>query len=899
MPSKIYPWEFWPITKIFVLERVVRFQSAQGGDKFLLGGKGYGLVEMTSLGLPVPPGFVITTEVCKDYYAAGGKVPSGLFDQVRQRIAEVEKETGKRFGGEDRPLLFSVRSGAPFSMPGMMDTILNLGLNDLTTKRMAAMTKNEKFAYDSYRRLIQMFGKVAMGADAGAFEKILEEKRRAAGVKMDIDLPADELKRVAEEFKRVVADQTGKAFPQDPFVQLEMAVEAVLRSWNNARAKEYRRFYHISEELGTAVNVQMMVFGNSGETSGSGVGFTRNPSTGERRLFGEYLPDSQGEDVVAGVRTPMGLESMDPKVLHQLTEVAAKLEDHFKDMQDFEFTVENGKLYTLQTRNGKRTAQAAVKIAVDMAAEGLVTPQEAVSRVEPDMLESLLHRRLDPTSADKPIAKGLDASPGAASGEVVFDTEEAARVGGSKNVILVRVETTPEDIKGMIPSQGVLTMRGGMTSHAAVVARGMGKPAVVGCSELEFAEDGSCFSTKSGEKVMKGDTVTIDGTTGNVYKGLVRTVDPEPSKELLKILNMADGMRRLGVWANADTPEAALKAREFGAEGIGLCRTERMFNAPDRLPIVRDMIMSTDAESRKKHLYRLFPFQLSDFRGIFSAMGGKPVVVRLLDLPLHEFLPSPEELILEIEDGRAKGASSEELQNLERMLARVRQLVEHNPMIGHRGCRLAVTFPEIYEMQARAILQAAIELDGEGKERADVKIMMPLIALAGEFRYLRGIVDSTAEGLFKEHGRRVDYKVGTMIETPRAALTASEIAGYSDFFSFGTNDLTQTTFGFSRDDVEAKFIPKYIELGLLAQSPFDSVDTSGVGRLVKIAVEDGRRAKPDLEIGICGEHGGDPKSIAFFNGAGLNYVSCSAYRVPVARLAAAQATLNGSHSATA
>ena len=899
MPSKIYPWEFWPITKIFVLERVVRFQSAQGGDKFLLGGKGYGLVEMTSLGLPVPPGFVITTEVCKDYYAAGGKVPSGLFDQVRQRIAEVEKETGKRFGGEDRPLLFSVRSGAPFSMPGMMDTILNLGLNDLTTKRMAAMTKNEKFAYDSYRRLIQMFGKVAMGADAGAFEKILEEKRRAAGVKMDIDLPADELKRVAEEFKRVVADQTGKAFPQDPFVQLEMAVEAVLRSWNNARAKEYRRFYHISEELGTAVNVQMMVFGNSGETSGSGVGFTRNPSTGERRLFGEYLPDSQGEDVVAGVRTPMGLESMDPKVLHHLTEVAAKLEDHFKDMQDFEFTVENGKLYTLQTRNGKRTAQAAVKIAVDMAAEGLVTPQEAVSRVEPDMLESLLHRRLDPTSADKPIAKGLDASPGAASGEVVFDTEEAARVGGSKNVILVRVETTPEDIKGMIPSQGVLTMRGGMTSHAAVVARGMGKPAVVGCSELEFAEDGSCFSTKSGEKVMKGDTVTIDGTTGNVYKGLVRTVDPEPSKELLKILNMADGMRRLGVWANADTPEAALKAREFGAEGIGLCRTERMFNAPDRLPIVRDMIMSTDAESRKKHLYRLFPFQLSDFRGIFSAMGGKPVVVRLLDLPLHEFLPSPEELILEIEDGRAKGASSEELQNLERMLARVRQLVEHNPMIGHRGCRLAVTFPEIYEMQARAILQAAIELDGEGKERADVKIMMPLIALAGEFRYLRGIVDSTAEGLFKEHGRRVDYKVGTMIETPRAALTASEIAGYSDFFSFGTNDLTQTTFGFSRDDVEAKFIPKYIELGLLAQSPFDSVDTSGVGRLVKIAVEDGRRAKPDLEIGICGEHGGDPKSIAFFNGAGLNYVSCSAYRVPVARLAAAQATLNGSHSATA
>ena len=880
------------------MERVVLFRDALGGDKFLLGGKGYGLVEMTSLGLPVPPGFVITTEVCKQYYEAGGKIPSGLFDQVREKIAEVEKETGKKFGGEDKPLLFSVRSGAPFSMPGMMDTILNLGLNDRTAKRMAAMTKNEKFAYDSYRRLIQMFGKVAMGADAAAFEKILEERRKTAGVKMDIDLPAVELRGVAEEFKRVVMKQTGKEFPQNPFVQLEMAIEAVLRSWNNDRAKEYRRFYHISEELGTAVNVQMMVFGNSGETSGSGVGFTRNPSTGENRLFGEYLPDAQGEDVVAGVRTPRGLDSMDPRVLQELGDVAKKLEDHFKDMQDFEFTVENGKLYTLQTRNGKRTAQGAVKIAVDMAAEGLITPQEAVSRIEPDMLESLLHRRLDPTSADKPIAKGLDASPGAASGEVVFDTEEAARVGGGKNVILVRVETTPEDIKGMIPSQGVLTMRGGMTSHAAVVARGMGKPAVVGCNEITFAADGSHFTTKSGERVMKGDIITIDGTSGNVYKGEVRMVDPEPSPELLKILEMADAMRRLGVWANADTPGAARKAREFGAEGIGLCRTERMFNAPDRLPIVRDMIMSQDEESRKMHLYRLFPFQLSDFKEIFSAMGGKPVVVRLLDLPLHEFLPPPEALIIEIDARRAGGAPAEELQGLEKMLARVRQLVEHNPMIGHRGCRLAVTFPEIYEMQAKAILQAAIELDREGEERADVKIMIPLVALAGELEFLRGVVDGAAEALFRERGARVEYKVGTMIETPRAALTASEVAEYSDFFSFGTNDLTQTTFGFSRDDVEAKFIPRYIEMGLLAQSPFDSVDRAGVGRLVKIAVEGGRRAKPGLEIGVCGEQGGDPKSIEFFNDAGLDYVSCSAYRVPVARLAAAQATLSESSAAT-
>ena len=881
------------------MERVMLFEDAKGGDKFLLGGKGYGLVEMTSLGLPVPPGFVITTEVCKQYYTEGGKVPPGLFEQVREKIGEVEKETGKKFGGEEKPLLFSVRSGAPFSMPGMMDTILNLGLNDWTTKRLAARTKNERFAYDSYRRLIQMFGKVALGADATAFEKILEEKREEAGVKMDIDLPLEELKGVTEEFKRVITRQTGKEFPQDPFVQLQMSIEAVLRSWNNARAKEYRRFYHISEDLGTAVNVQTMVFGNFGETSGSGVGFTRNPSTGENILFGEYLSDSQGEDVVAGVRTPMGLDKTDPKVLKQLKDVAKKLESHFKDMQDFEFTVEDGRLFTLQTRNGKRTAQAAVKIAVDMAAEGLITPQEAVSRIEPDMLESLLHRRLDPTSADRPIAKGLDASPGAASGKVVFDTEEAARVGGSKQVILVRVETTPEDIKGMIPSQGVLTMRGGMTSHAAVVARGMGKPAVVGCGDIEIAADGSCFVTVSGKKVMKGDTITIDGTTGNVYNGEVRMVDPEPSRELLQILTMADGMRRLGVWANADTPEAALKAREFGAEGIGLCRTERMFNAPHRLPIVRDMIMSTDAESRRKHLYRLFPFQLSDFKQIFSAMGGKPVVVRLLDLPLHEFLPPPEDLVLEIQTKRASGAPVEELQGLESMLARVRQLVEHNPMIGHRGCRLAVTYPEIYEMQAKAILQAAIELDREAKERAEVKIMIPLVALAGELKFLRGVVDHAAEELFRELGGRVEYKVGTMIETPRAALTASEIVQHSDFFSFGTNDLTQTTFGFSRDDVEAKFIPKYIEMGLLAQSPFDSVDTVGVGRLVKIAVEDGRRAKPGLEIGICGEHGGDPKSIAFFNEAGLDYVSCSAFRVPVARLAAAQAALGKASAATA
>jgi pyruvate, orthophosphate dikinase len=874
-----------------MMKRVMLFREAKGGDKFLLGGKGYGLVEMTALGLPVPPGFVVTTEVCKQYNASGGQVPKGLFAEVRTKIAQVERQTGRKFGGTEKPLLFSVRSGAPFSMPGMMDTILNLGLNDKTTERLAEITGNRRFAYDSYRRLIQMFGKVAMGAEGEAFEKVLQDRKKKTGASMDIDLSPDELRQVAEEFKRIVKAQTGKEFPQDPFVQLEMAVVAVLRSWGNKRAKEYRKFYHIDESLGTAVNIQMMVFGNSGGDSGSGVGFTRNPSTGENKLFGEYLTNSQGEDVVAGVRTPVGIQKMDGRMKKQLEVVARKLESHFKDMQDFEFTVENGKLYTLQTRNGKRTAQAAVRIAVDMAREKLISPKESVARVEPEMLEALLHRRLDPSSTDKPLAKGLDASPGAAAGEVIFDTDEAASVGEGKKVILVRSETTPEDIKGLIASQGVLTMRGGMTSHAAVVARGMGKPAVVGCSDIEISEDRRSFLTKSGETVARGEIITIDGTTGNVYRGEVKMVDPEPSPELASLLKTADGLKRLGVWANADTPEAAAKAREFGAEGIGLCRTERMFNAPNRLPIVRDMIMSKDVEARKTHLYRLFPFQLSDFREIFSAMGGKPVVVRLLDLPLHEFLPTVEDLMLGLQERTAKGAAASELEEMQAMLARVRQLAEHNPMIGHRGCRLAVTYPEIYEMQTKAILQAAIELTREKKSRARVKIMIPLVAIAGEFRYLRGVVDSAAEALFKELGARVEYQVGTMVETPRAALTAGEIAAESDFFSFGTNDLTQTTFGFSRDDVEAKFIPKYIEMKLLPQSPFDSIDQAGVGKLVRMAVQEGRKVKPKLEIGICGEHGGDPKSISFFHSAGLDYVSCSAFRVPVARLAAAQAAL--------
>lgn len=870
--------------------RVALFEDAVGQDRFALGGKGYGLVEMTSIGLPVPPGFVVTTEVCQEFYAKGGKVPEGVFDEIRKDVGTIERKTGQRFGGEDRPLLFSVRSGAPFSMPGMMDTVLNLGLNDMTTRRLGELTKNERFAYDSYRRLIQMFGRIAMGADGERFEEILEESRKAAGAKADIDLSPEQMKEVVKEFKEVVKKSTGREFPQDPYVQLEMAVVAVLRSWNNERAKEYRRYYGISESLGTAINIQVMVFGNSGQRSGSGVGFTRNPSTGERRLYGEYLANSQGEDVVAGIRTPIDVERVDQELRGKLEEVAKRLEGHFRDMQDFEFTVEDGKLYLLQTRNGKRTAQAAVKIAVDMAQEGLITLEESVSRVEPEMLESLLHRRLDPQADDKPIAKGLDASPGAASGMVIFDTDEAAKIGGSQKIILVRPETTPEDIKGLIAAQGVLTMRGGITSHAAVVARGMGKPAVVGCGEIEIDHGRTRFVTKSGVSVAKGDIVTIDGSTGSVYIGEVRMVEPEPSAELTKLLSSADQFRRLQVWANADTPEAARKARDFGAQGIGLCRTERMFNAPNRLPTVRAMIMSGNEEDRRKRLYELFPFQLSDFREIFEAMSGKPVVVRLLDLPLHEFLPPQEELLVRIQELKEKGAPSEEIAQNEMILNRVRQLSEHNPMLGHRGCRLAVTYPEIYEMQTKAILRAALEVSGRA-EPPKVKIMVPLVALAGELGFLRRVIEKAAEDIFREKGARTPYQVGTMIETPRAALTASEIAEHSDFFSFGTNDLTQTTFGFSRDDVEAEFIPRYLELGILEKSPFDSVDAAGVGRLVKMAVEDGRRTKPGLEVGVCGEVGGDPKSIALFEEAGLNYVSCSAYRVPVARLAAAQATL--------
>jgi pyruvate,orthophosphate dikinase len=867
------------------------FEEAVGNDKFLLGGKGYGLVEMTSIGLPVPPGFVVTTEACKEYYETGGKMPPGLFEEIKAKVRAIESRVGKRFGDEKDPLLFSVRSGAPFSMPGMMDTVLNLGLNDKAVASLAESSGNPRFVYDSYRRLIQMFGKIAMSAKGEKFESLLDQRKKKAGAKTDVDLKPGDLVEIISGYKEILKEETGRGFPQDPYVQLEMAVEAVFRSWNNPRAKEYRRYYKIGEDLGTAVNVQTMVFGNMGPDSGSGVGFTRNPSTGEKKLYGEYLPNAQGEDVVAGIRTPVSMDTVDPRIKKELERLAKSLESHFKDLQDFEFTVQQGRLYMLQTRNGKRTAQAAVKVAVDMADEGLISPQESIMRVEPAMLDALLHRRLDPRAGDKPVAKGLNASPGAATGKVVFDTEEAATRGNTEKVILVRPETTPEDIKGIIAAQGVLTVRGGMTSHAAVVARGMGKPAVVGCSDVEISGDLTHFYTREGATVKAGEVITIDGTTGSVYKGEVRTVEPELSKEFTELLNRADKMRKLEVWANADAPETAAKAREFGAQGVGLCRTERMFNAPNRLPIVREMIMSKDAEERKKHLYRLFPFQLEDFKGIFRAMSGNPVVVRLLDLPLHEFLPPVEELLVDIQSMKEEKASKEEIRAKEAVLTRVKQLSEHNPMIGHRGCRLAVTYPEIYEMQTKAILQAAIDLLREEGHTVKVKIMLPLVTEAKEFKLLRTLVEGAAESVFRETRKKIPYQVGTMIETPRAALTAGEIAKYSDFFSFGTNDLTQTTFGFSRDDVEAKFIPKYIEVGILEQSPFDSVDVSGVGKLVRMAVADGRSVKPSLEVGVCGEHGGDPKSIAFFTEVGLNYVSCSAYRVPIARLAAAQAAV--------
>ncbi|HYA71253.1 MAG TPA: pyruvate, phosphate dikinase [Thermoplasmata archaeon] len=870
---------------------VYLFEEAQGLDKFALGGKGRGLVEMTSIGLPVPPGLIVTTEACREYLRTG-EIPSGLFGELKGKLAELERASGKKLNSPERPLLLSVRSGGPFSMPGMMDTILDLGLTDRIAQGMGRRGAEARFAMDAYRRLVQMYGAIVLGIPKAEFEDLLDQTKRRLKVHQDAEIPADDLRELVRAFKELVLAKTGTPFPQDPWAQLEGAVGAVFRSWENPRAKEYRRFYRISDDLGTAVTVQAMVFGNRGKNSGSGVGFTRNPSTGEKRLYGEFLGNAQGEDVVSGTRTPATIDSMEPSLKSRLESVAKKLEGHFRDMQDFEFTVEDGRLFMLQTRTGKRSAPAAVRIAYEMANEGLISKQEAVRRLDPADAEKLLHRTIDPSVAVQPIARGLNASPGAVSGTVVMITAEAvARGAKGEKVILVRPETTPDDIAGIIAAQGVLTAKGGMTSHAAVVARGMGKPAIVGCTSIKVDPANGRIEVEGGTVVKEGDFLTIDGTTGNVMLGALPTVEPPLTSEFGKLLGWADEIRTMGVYANAETPEAAARALEFGAQGIGLCRTERMFNAPDRLKIMHQMILSETVEERTQALRRLVPFQVIDFVRIFRVMKGRPVIVRLLDLPLHEFLPNRAEVTAEIDDLWKRGAWAPEIERWKRMLEKLDHLTEHNPMLGHRGCRLAITYPVIYDLQVEAIVRAAVQVQREEGETALVGLMLPMVSDKEELVILRKVIDGAAKRTLDELGATLEYRVGTMVETPRAALTAGEIAAHADFLSFGTNDLTQATFAFSRDDVEAKFMTKYLEEHILPESPFEVLDVAGVGKLVRMAVTEGRKANPNLEIGICGEHGGDPRSVRFFRQAGLNYVSCSGFRIPVARLAAAQAEL--------
>jgi pyruvate,orthophosphate dikinase len=869
------------------------FDEGDGKDKRLLGGKGAGLCTMTQLGLPVPPGFVVTTEVCKHYYRKGGKLPEGLMDEVIAAMRRLEELTGKGFGDPRNPLLVSIRSGSMLSMPGMMDTILNLGLNDETVEGLARLTGNERFAYDAYRRFIQMFGKIVLGVDAKKFEDAFEKQKEEVGARLDTDLTAGDMKKIVWRFKEIVKVETGGDFPSDPLEQLGLAIDAVFRSWNNKRAIEYREYYKIPHDLGTAVNVVVMVFGNMGPDSGTGVAFTRDPSTGERRLYGEFLFNAQGEDVVAGIRTPLKIAELEqryPSLYRQLLDIAEKLECHYRDMQDVEFTVEQGKLYMLQTRAGKRTAQAAVKIAVDMAEEGLITREEAVLRVEPGQVEQLLHKQVDPKAKANVIAKGLNASPGAAIGKAVFDAERAKEMKAKgERVILVRPETNPDDVGGIIASQGVLTSRGGATSHASVVARGLGKPAVVGCEALKIDPERRLFEV-NGVTVREGDIITINGSTGDVILGEVPLIEPKMSDELRQLLAWADKFKKLQNWANADYPRDAKLAREMGAQGIGLCRTEHMFFEEDRLPIFRRAILGETPEERKDPLQKLLEIQKGDFRGILEVMDGLPVVIRLLDPPLHEFLPKYEELLQEVIERRVRGDRPEELMVVEDLLKRVEEMREANPMMGLRGCRLGLTHPDINEMQVRAIFEAACELKKEGKNPRP-EIMIPLVGHVNELRVVREQLERVAREVMAKHGVQVHYKFGTMIEVPRAALTADEIAEYAEFFSFGTNDLTQMTYAYSRDDAEGKFLFRYIEGGILEADPFQTLDRKGVGKLMRIGVELGRKTRPDLEIGICGEHGGDPASIEFCHELGLNYVSCSPFRIPVARLAAAHAAL--------
>jgi pyruvate,orthophosphate dikinase len=863
-----------------------------GTMKDLLGGKGAGLAEMTNAGVPVPPGFTITTEVCNLFYELGKRVPDGLDTGMREYMKKVEGSVGSyRFGDVNKPLLVSVRSGSKFSMPGMMDTVLNLGLNDQTIQGLIRLSGNERFAWDAYRRFIQMFGNVVMGIEKDAFEHIIHEVKRKKKVKLDIELTAEDLKGLVAKFKAKVKQLMKRDFPQDPWEQLTMARDAVFGSWNNPRAITYRRLNDIPGNLGTAVNVQAMVFGNMGDTSATGVGFTRNPSTGAKVFYGEYLTNAQGEDVVAGIRTPhpiADLEKEMPQVYRQLRDITNRLEKHYRDVQDFEFTVQEGTLYMLQTRTGKRTAHAAVKIAVDMVNEGLITREEAVLRVEPASLDQLLHPIIDPKAKIQVIAKGLPASPGAASGKVVFTADEAVQYAKKDKVILVRPETTPDDIHGMDAAKGILTARGGMTSHAAVVARGMGKPCVAGCESIRVDLKAEKFMVGN-VTVKMGDHITIDGGTGRVILGKVPTVEPTVSGDFGTLMKWVDEVRTLGVRANADIPRDAKMARQFGAEGIGLCRTEHMFFAGDRLPIVQQMILADTTEAREKALARLLPMQRSDFKGLFEAMAGFPVTIRLLDPPLHEFLPKREELMVEIAVMQAKKAPKASVTKKTKLLHRVEELHEFNPMLGHRGCRLGIVYPEITRMQTRAIIEAACDLAKKGKKIVP-EIMVPLVGLKKELQNQKDLIKATADEVMKKKGVKVDYMIGTMIELPRAAVIADEIAKEAEFFSFGTNDLTQTTFGFSRDDA-GKFINYYTENNIMEKDPFQTLDQEGVGQLVKMGVTKGRSTRLDLKIGICGEHGGDPASVEFCYKAGLNYVSCSPYRVPIARLAAAQAKL--------
>jgi pyruvate,orthophosphate dikinase len=872
---------------------VYLFEEGNKDMKDLLGGKGAGVAEMTRAGLPVPPGFTITTEACNAYYDSGKRFPDGMWEQSMEALHAVEAKTGKRLGDVKNPLLVSVRSGAKFSMPGMMDTVLNLGLNPQTLEGLAKLTGDRRFALDAYRRFVQMFGKIVLGIEAEKFEHKLTQAKEKAKVKTDPELKPEQLEKLVAEFKAIVVKESGKPFPDDPQEQLKSAIEAVFSSWNNKRAQDYRNFNKIPHTLGTAVNVQTMVFGNMGNDSGTGVAFTRDPNTGEKVLYGDYLINAQGEDVVAGIRTPQPIASLKkqlPEVYRQFEETANQLEKHYRDVQDLEFTIEKKKLWMLQTRSAKRTAAAAVKIAVDMVSEKMIFEDEAVQRVEPTQVDQLLHPRIDPKAKPKIIARGLDASPGAASGKAVFDADRAeARGKKGEAVILVRIETNPDDVHGMIAAQGVLTARGGKTSHAAVVARGMGKPCVAGAESLKVDLVKRLFSV-NGTTVKEGDLITINGSTGDVILGSVPMIEPAINKDLNQLLTWADARRRLEVWTNADYPRDAKVARAYGAQGIGLCRTEHMFMEQERLPIVQKMILSEDTKERQKWLAKLLPFQRADFTGIFKEMHGLPVIIRLIDPPLHEFLPNYDEQLVKVTTMRLKKASKKKLEPEEALLRAIEGMREQNPMLGLRGIRLGLMFPEIIQMQVRAILEAAISLK---KKNVDVRpeIMIPLVGHVNELHRTRDLLEAVVKQVFKEQKTEVAYKFGTMMEIPRACLTAGEIAEYAEFFSFGTNDLTQTTFGYSRDDAEGKFLLKYVEEKILPVNPFESLDHAGVGRLMKMAVEEGRQKHRDLEIGICGEHGGDPASIHFCHAIGLNYVSCSPYRVPVARLAAAQAAM--------